>query len=97
MRDERTNSARPARTHKHCPACGQSRSLCDFYTAVDGSPSGYCKDCQRALSRLTSRRRQAAMRLLIAAHPEEWAGLLGLVRGRGQPATAAPRGGGDGA
>jgi hypothetical protein len=97
MRHERTNSARPARTHKHCPACGQSRSLCDFYTAVDDSPSGYCKDCRRAISRLTSRRRQAAMRLLIAAHPEEWAGLLGLVRGRGQPATAAPRGGGDGA
>jgi hypothetical protein len=34
------------------------------------------------------------MRLLIAAHPEEWAGLLTLVRGRCQVGTARPRGGG---
>jgi hypothetical protein len=27
------------------------------------------------------------MRLLIAAHPEEWTGLLGLVSGRRQPAS----------
>jgi hypothetical protein len=36
------------------------------------------------------------MRLLIAAHPEEWAGLLGLVRGRRQAASHAPGGGYDG-
>jgi hypothetical protein len=36
------------------------------------------------VSRLASRRRAAAMRLLIAANLEEWAGLLGLVQGRAQ-------------
>jgi hypothetical protein len=34
------------------------------------------------------------MRLLIALHPEEWAGLLGLVGGRRQTASHAPAGGG---
>jgi hypothetical protein len=34
------------------------------------------------------------MRLLIAAHPEEWAGLLGLVRAGRQLGTAGPKGGG---
>jgi hypothetical protein len=92
MRDERTNSARPARTHKHCPACGQSRSLCDFYTAVDGSPSGYCKDCQRALSRLTTRRRQAAMRLLIATHPEDGPGCSAWSAAIARPPATARRG-----
>ena len=41
--------------------------------------------------------RQAAMRLLIAAHPEEWVGLLGLVRAGRQAATNYPTGGGRGA
>jgi hypothetical protein len=35
------------------------------------------------------------MRLLIAAHPEEWAGLLGLVHGR-QLGTSRREGGGRG-
>jgi hypothetical protein len=35
------------------------------------------------------------MRLLIALHPEEWAGLLGLVRGGRQAASHAAAGGGD--
>jgi hypothetical protein len=34
------------------------------------------------------------MRLLIAAHPEEGAGLLGLVRGRRQLGTNRPKQGG---
>jgi hypothetical protein len=34
------------------------------------------------------------MRLLIALHPEEWAGLLALVGGRRQAASHAPAGGG---
>jgi hypothetical protein len=98
MRDERINSARPAQAvGKRCPACGQSKPLSDFYTAGDGGPSGYCRGCQRALSRLASRRRGAAMRLLIAAHPEEWAGLLGLVRARRQVGTTGLKGGGRGA
>jgi len=37
------------------------------------------------------------MRLLIAAHPEEWAGLLGLVRAGSQVATGQPAEGGPGA
>jgi hypothetical protein len=37
------------------------------------------------------------MRLLIAAHPEEWAGLLGLVSAGRQAATKYPTGGGRGA
>jgi hypothetical protein len=36
------------------------------------------------------------MRLLIAAHPEEWAGLLGLVHGRRQPITRLRGGGSNG-
>jgi uncharacterized protein (DUF983 family) len=96
MRNESTNPARPAqtRTHKRCPACGQSKPLSDFYTAGDSGPSGYCQDCQRAASRLASRRRAAAMRLLIATHPEEWAGLLGLVRGPRHVGTNRPKDGG---
>jgi hypothetical protein len=34
------------------------------------------------------------MRLLIAAHPEEWAGLLGLVRAHRQLGTNGPKRGG---
>jgi len=78
---------------KYCPACKQVRPRTDFSTTLSGT-SSYCKDCQRATSRLASRRRAAAMRLLIAAHPEEWAGVLGLVRGLRRPAAARPRGGG---
>jgi hypothetical protein len=55
--------------------------------------SSYCQDCQRASSRLASRRRQAAVRLLIAFHPEEYQALLGLVRGHRQLGIR-PRGGG---
>ena len=80
MHVEPTGSCPPVQptVSKHCPACYQAKPLGDF-----SSPTGfscYCRDCQRAASRLASRRRAAAIRLLIAAHPEEWAGLLGLVR-----------------
>jgi hypothetical protein len=82
--------------HKRCSACQQVK-LCADFSAIAGGLSRHCRDCQRAASRLASRRRAAAMRLLIAAHPEEWAGLLGLVGGRRQPGTTQPRGGGRGA
>jgi hypothetical protein len=75
-----------------CPACHQATPLADVATSPGGRSSS-CRDCRRATSRLASRRRAAAVRLLIAAHPEEWAGLLGLVAGRRQPATP-PRGAG---
>jgi hypothetical protein len=78
---------------KCCPACKQVRHCTDFSTTPSGA-SSYCQDCQRATSRLASRRRAVAMRLLIAAHPEEWADLLSLVRGRRQAAATHPKGGG---
>jgi hypothetical protein len=74
MHDERTNSARSAqaRTQKHCPACGEDKPLSEFYTLRSGAPSGYCKSCQRAASRRSRRRRNAALRALIARYPEAW-------------------------
>jgi uncharacterized protein (DUF983 family) len=61
-----------ARTHKRCPACGVRKPLFEFYTTPSGAPSGYCKSCQRAISRRSRQRRNAALRVLIALHPEEW-------------------------
>jgi hypothetical protein len=83
MRHEPSGSCPPVQQahRKRCPACGQVKPCADFVT-TPSAPSSYCRDCQRATSRLASRRRAAAIRLLIAAHPEEWAGLLGLVRAR---------------
>ena len=87
MHDERTNPARPAqsRTHKRCPACGVSKPLSDFYTTPSGAPSGYCKTCQRAISRRSRRRRNAALRALIALHPEEWRAALQHDPDDGEP------------
>ena len=78
---------------KRCSACQQIKPRTDF-SAIPGGLSRHCRHCQRAVSRLASRRRTAAMRLLIALHPEEWAGLLALVAGRRQAASHAPAGGG---
>jgi hypothetical protein len=64
------------RTHKRCPACGTSKPLSDFYTTPSGAPSGYCKTCQRAISRRSRRRRNAALRALIARYPEAWRAAL---------------------
>jgi hypothetical protein len=88
MRHEPTGSYPPVQppASKRCPACDQVKPLADFSTSAGGLCS-YCQDCQRAASRLASRRRRAAVRLLIAAHPEEWAGLLGLVRAKHQVGT----------
>ncbi len=96
MHDEPTGvrAALQSPERKRCPACQQAKPLADVATTPAGRSS--CHDCQRAAARLASRRRAAAMRLLIAAHPEEWAGLLGLVRARRQPATLRPAGGGHG-
>jgi hypothetical protein len=87
MRDERTNSARPAQvwTHKRCPACGNSKPLSEFYTIPSGAPSGYCKSCQRAASRRSRRRRNAALRALIALYPEEWRAALQRDPDQGEP------------
>ena len=79
MHVEPTGSCPPVQptVSKHCPACYQAKPLGNF--SIPTGFSCYCRDCQRAASRLASRRRAAAIRLLIAAQPEEWAGLLGLV------------------
>jgi hypothetical protein len=73
-----------ARTHKWCPACGVRKPLSEFYTTPSGAPSGYCKSCQRAISRRSRRRRNAALRALIALHPEEWRAALHSDHG-GEP------------
>jgi hypothetical protein len=65
---------------KRCPACQQVKPVSEFYVTVSGRPSGYCKACQRAVSRTSRLRRQAAVRLLAAAHPEEWAAALRQAR-----------------
>jgi hypothetical protein len=78
-----------------CSACQQVKPCADF-SAIPGGLSSSCRACQRAAARLAGRRRAAAMRLLIALHPEEWAGLLALVSGRRRPATRPAGGGADG-
>jgi hypothetical protein len=98
MHDEPTGvpAALQSPKHKCCPACQQLKHRADFSTTPVGI-SSYCQDCRRASSRLASRRRQAAVRLLIAFHPEEYQALLGLVRGRRQLGTQARGGGRDAA
>jgi hypothetical protein len=97
MHDEPTGlrAALQSPQRKHCPVCQQVKACTDFATTSSGA-SSYCRDCQRADSRLASRRRRAATRLLIAAHPDEWAGLLRLVRAKHQVGTnPVTRGGRD--
>jgi hypothetical protein len=70
---------------KRCPACASTQPVENFYTTRRGRLSGYCKPCQRAAARLSDRRREAAIRLLIASHPEEYEVWLRLVGGGSQP------------
>ena len=77
MHDQPNAAAlRRPRTHKRCPACGTSKPLSEFYTTPRGAPSGYCKSCQRAISWRSWRRRNAALRALIARYPEAWRAAL---------------------
>jgi hypothetical protein len=94
MHDEPTGvrAALQSPKRRRCPACQRLKHRTDFSITAAGL-SSYCEDCRRASSRLAGRRRQAAVRLLIAFHPEEYQALLGLVRGRRQPGTR-PKGGG---
>jgi hypothetical protein len=89
----RTTLQSPAR--KRCPACQQVKPLAHFSPTPAGLSSS-CQDCKRASSRLASRRRRAAVRLLIAFHPEEYHALLWLVGDGGQP-HLTERGTGDAA
>jgi hypothetical protein len=93
MHDEPTGvrAALQSPKRKRCRACEQLKHRAGF-----PAPAGLaspCQDCQRASSRLAGRRRQAAIRLLIAFHLEEYQALLGLVHGRHQFGTTRPRGG----
>jgi hypothetical protein len=94
MRHEPSDSCPPVQQApaKRCPGCGQNRPLTEYPTNLAGR-SASCGNCRRVAARIASRRRAAAIRLLIALHPEEWAGLLGLVAGRRQTASHAPAGG----
>ena len=96
MLDEPTGvrTALQSPERKRCLACQQVKHRVDFYPTPAGPP--YCQDCKRAISRLASRRRQAAVRLLIALHPEEYHALLRLVRG-GSRFRLTERGAGDAA
>jgi hypothetical protein len=86
MHDQPNSAARAqARTHKRCPACGVRKPLSEFYTTPSGAPSGYCKSCQRAVSRRSRRRRLAALRALISLHPEEWRAALQRDPDHGEP------------
>ncbi len=79
---------------KRCRVCRQARPVADLSTTGRGGLGNPPQNCRQTISRLASRRRAAAIRLLIATHPEEWAGLLGIVRGRRQVGSARPEGGG---
>jgi hypothetical protein len=97
MHDEPTG-VRPALQspeRKRCPACQQVKHCADVSTTPAGRSSS-CQDCKRASSQLANRRRQAAVRLLIAFHPKEYHALLRLVRGGSQP-RVTERGEGDAA
>ncbi len=97
MHDEPTGvrTALQSPERKRCPACQQVKHRANFSPTPAGL-SSHCQDCKRASSRLASRRRQAAVRLLIAFYPEEYHALLRLVRGGSQP-YLTERGAGDAA
>ena len=98
MPHEPTGSYRPIQqaAAKRCPACASTQPVENFYTTRRGRLSAYCKPCQRAAARLSDRRRDAAIRLLIASHPEEYQVWLRLVRSGSQP-HLPERGAGDAA
>jgi hypothetical protein len=98
MRHEPTGLRPPIQraAAKCCPACNRTQPVENFYSTRRGRLSGYCKPCQRAAARLSDRRRDAAIRLLIASHPEEYQVWLQLVRGGSHP-RLPERGAGDAA
>jgi recombinational DNA repair protein (RecF pathway) len=42
---------------RRCPCCGQVKPPSGFYRRRPGGPSGYCRLCQREVSRTARRRR----------------------------------------
>jgi hypothetical protein len=47
----------PAPDVKRCPCCGRLKPLRGLYRRPSGGPSGYCRLCQREVSRTAWRRR----------------------------------------
>jgi hypothetical protein len=84
MRDERTNSSVSSQppTAKRCSGCGRVKPTCDFYLYRGSKLSSRCKDCQCEAARTTSRDRRSALRVLIAAHAEEYRSLLAAERAK---------------
>ncbi len=96
MRDERTNSSAPSHppASKRCSGCGRVKSTRDFYIYRGSKLSSRCKDCQCAAARTTSRDRRGALRVLIAAHHEEYRTLLAAERAKRGDRDAPTSGGG---
>jgi recombinational DNA repair protein (RecF pathway) len=84
MRDERSNfgASDPRPTGKRCSGCGRTKPTTAFYRSRGGKLSSRCKDCQCQAARTTNRDRRGAMRVLIAAHEEEYRSLLAAERDR---------------
>jgi recombinational DNA repair protein (RecF pathway) len=93
MRDERTNSSAPS-TSRRCSGCGRVKPTRDFYIYRGGKLSSRCKDCQCAAARTTSRDRRGALRVLIAAHHEEYRSLLAAERAKRRHRDEPTSGGG---
>jgi len=96
MRDERTNSSAPSQppASKRCSGCGRVKPTRDFYSYRGGKLSSRCKDCQCKAARTTSRDRRGALRVLIAAHHEEYRLLLAAERAKRGHHDAPTSGGG---
>jgi recombinational DNA repair protein (RecF pathway) len=100
MRDERTNSTAPSQPSaaKRCSGCGQEKPAGGFYLYRSNKLSSRCKDCQCEAARSSSRDRWSALRVLIAAHSEEYRWLLATERAkRGQRDDPTSWGGSDAA
>jgi recombinational DNA repair protein (RecF pathway) len=98
MRDERTNCRTPSYlpAAKRCSGCGQEKPAGGFYLYRSNKLSSRCKDCQCEAARISSRDRRSALRVLIAAHSEEYRSLLASERAkRGQRDEPMPEGSSD--
>ena len=95
MRHERTNSHAPSQpTSKRCSACRAVKPLDDFYADRHGRRTSRCKDCHRRETRANNHRRTTALRLLIAAHLDEYHALLRNPHtAAADPPAQAPGGG----
>jgi Transcription factor WhiB len=87
-----------ARTHRRCPACGETKPLGDFYPSPSkrgGGLSAYCRPCESAKTREWRAARQARAEAEAAA-AEEAARLAepepAPQRRRGSPGTPRPPG-----